>query len=119
MTETANKVTLVIVPNFNHDAVYRPSGDYLIVLPQGPTILWKMFCTSSSWAIADTIKDCAEDLNNAFGENHWQIDYYENATRNPRILRKYIAGINAKNPQVDLKKVQNYFHKTKMPPWER
>lgn len=103
-------ISLVLVPNFKFQRKVKEAGEYLVILPQEQTILWRMWCSSWRWANQDAYCDFDEPLNTLFGKNNWCILPYES------INRVKWESFNS-NDKVDMKEMRGRRAAFKLPPW--
>ena len=104
-------ISLVLIPNFDFRRRIREAGEYLVILPQERTPIWRMWCSSFRWANQDAYCDFDEPLNALFGENNWQIfpfNSYEEVN-----WERF-----NNDDQIDLEIMRGKRAAFKLPPWE-
>lgn len=99
------KNKLIVFANFNYK---ERSGDgaYLLVLPQGHTILWGHWCSSLSWAMCDLCfpNSRKEILDDLFGKDNWEFVYYVDFI-DEKTFWEFVDETGKNNKQINLEEI--------------
>lgn len=83
-------------------------GNYILILPQGHTVLWGHYCSSLGWAYRDlqynnSRKQILDDL---FGVDNWEFVHFGfDDWTNEEDFWKFVDEQGKDNVQIDLAKI--------------
>ena len=104
-------VKMYVIPNFNFKLQKKEAGDYTVYLLYNGQFLplWRMWCSSLRWAIADCYNDFDKELNEMFGEEEKEFIFKENTN---------FLFSKEENNHIDLVAAAEARARFKLPHWE-